>query len=158
MSDFVQAIVDVCNASAPLTDLLIGGIYDFTAIGRKGINPTSLAQAYTKPPDGSPGQLKPCCVFWDAEEAMDGQAVGMNVRSTQTPIYGRLYDNGNAGYDTLAAAEVIMYGLLNQARIDPANGGLQFLWGRTTKNLRDKLLSDACLYSFNGKMYAIRSS
>ena len=147
--DYTQEIVDILNASAPLVALLTGGIFNFNSVGRKGINPMALAQAYD-----ANNQLRPCCVVWTAEEAMDGQAVGF-VRSTVTPVYGRLYDNGNAGFDTLAAAEVIIYGLLNQQRIPNA---LQFLWGKTIKNLRDSRLSDAALYSFNGKIYAIRSS
>ena len=150
--DYTQAIVDILTANAPLMALLTGGVYVYNVVGRKGINPDSLPKAYDQSVQGQ-SQLKPMCIVWAAEEAMDGQAVGF-VRSTVTPIYGRLYDNGNAGYATIAAAEAIMYSLLNQTRI---TGALQFLWGKTTKNLRDKLLSDACLYSFNGKVYAIRS-
>lgn len=148
-----QAIVDILTADADLLNILTGGIYVFQDSGRKGMNRIQLMEAYIK----ENGLLKPTCIIYEVEDRFDGQAADANTgfRSTQTPILGWVYDDGDAGYDVIESAELIMYRLLQGTSIPD---GFQFLWGHTLRNKREQLLEDACYFQFDGTVYGYRTS
>lgn len=149
--DMLKGSTELPETSAELLNILTGGIYVFQDSGRKGMNRIQTMEAYIK----ETGILKPTCVIYEAEARFDGVAAdaATGFRTTTTPILGWIYDDGDAGYDTIAAAEALMYLLLNGKSIQD---GFQFLWGHTLQNKREPYLEDACYFQFDGTVYGYR--
>lgn len=150
---YSASIVALLNADATLVALLTGGIYGFEYAGRKGLNRIEVVQAYIK----KTGLLKPLCIIYESAAIPTGEAINpaTGYMSTVTPIRGWVYDDGDAGYGTVATAEARMYRDLNFCRL---SGAFQILWGTTLKDRREPLLDDACYYEFDAKVHGWRTN
>ncbi len=142
---YASTIVEMLQANEELVVLLSGGIYDYPESGRKGINRTSLPQAYESGTATKPGLLKPLVIVVEHDEVADGQIVSPNtgLKSVIVPIYLWIYDDGSAGYGTINEAWALIYTLLADQRIAE---GFQIMWKNTLKNKREQDMGDACCY------------
>lgn len=150
-----DTVVTILKANLDLSNLLTGGIYNYPESGRKGINRTSLPEAYYPASSTTPGLLKPTAIVVEHDEVADGQIVSPNtgIKSVVVPIYVWIYDDGGKGYEVISAAWDIVYTLLADRRIE---GGFQALLRNTLKNRRDRDMQDACCYQAKFDIHGLR--
>ncbi len=149
MTSYVNQMVAVLEADTtsvdplitPLMTLLIGGVYFFGDLGRKGISREITPEIY----DPVTGLLKPTCLVMPMDEHPDYQVIDAptGFHSTETPVITWILQDGATGYATIEAAYDRMYRLLHQYRL---TDGFQVLWQKATKNQRSWLAQDASDY------------
>ena len=140
---YVQSVVDFLNADATLMAVLTGGVWNFSAAGRKGLNRLQLPDAYSD----NTGFLKPVAMVAEMDEFMDEEEVSPNTGrfSVQSQIYIRILDHGDRGYNTIDTASDRIKVLLNCKPQIIANA-YQLIWRKTLKDRREPNLKDACYY------------
>jgi hypothetical protein len=150
---YASEIVTTLNASAPLLMALVGGVYDYTDTGKKGLTREITPQAF----DDVTGLIRPTAIVLELSGEMDGQAVSPNTGyfSTVSPVLIRIYNNANLGYAVIIDAEAQIRVLLNNQRI---TGGFQTIWKSTLKNRRDPELKDAAWYQATYQVFGWVSS
>lgn len=149
---YADQIIDALLADDDLTDVLTGGIYLFEDPGPKGINRIQISNAFSK----QTGLIKPMAILSDVQESPTGEALDAptNFSSTETPVYIWVYDAGQRGYNTIAAACDLIYGILNNMRL---TDGFQVLWKTTLKNRQEPLLNDARYYALHYVAYGFKN-
>lgn len=153
MSSYADEIVTLLSADVTLMGYLTGGVINFPAGGRKGLNRIMVPGAF----DENLGLLKPTCVILETDESADGQAVdGQGIfMSTVTPEYLWIYDHGDNGYSTIEAAHDRIYKLLHAKQI---TGAFQVLWQKSIRFKREPLLKDAGYFRAQYNVYGFRTN
>jgi len=143
MTTYIEQAQAALLANPQLVALLTGGIHLFPDSGRKGLTRLQLVQAFST----TTGLIQPVCIMYQTKTSFTGEAVSMErkFQSTKTPISMWIYDDGDAGYDAIDAANDLIYSTLYGFRL---TNGYQILWGDTIKYKREPLLEDACYYQF----------
>jgi len=156
---YEASIVTLLSADATLTAILVGGVYAYAFPGRKGISRKYLPDAYANT-SNNPGEdptytMLPFCIVKALDAKPQGQIVmagpSRTTMSTITPVCIWIYDNGDAGYDTIDNAYNRIYADLHTQRVA---GSFQILWQPSTQlNQRDADLNDAAFYRADFNVY-----
>lgn len=114
---YAQAVFDLLDADAPLAALLTGGVYVGRDVPQEGINREDYPDAY-----GSNGLLQPIAVVRGRRVIPDN---AVRVPQDKFVAVGQVveiwfYDDKAAGWDTIDAAALLVYGLLQDEQISEA--------------------------------------
>lgn len=136
-----SAIVAALNANAPLTAVLVGGIYAEDEVGRNGISEASVAEAYLS------GKLQPCAIVQERIQSNWGgghdPAWQYNTRRAMVEV--RLYRDSESTYAALETAGRLVKKVLDQKLIS----GLGFVREMGKYNDRQPNMQNALLIQYD---------
>lgn len=132
MTSAATAIYTVLAADATLLAAATGGVWDYDAIGRKGLNRTITPTAFT-----SAGIIKPCVLVKLRSRVVDPSLAddANQWSAARETVEVWLYQD--TGYTTVETMRARVYALLHAKQID---GTFQVLWQQDIRQQRDPVL------------------
>ena len=145
---YAQSVTDYLAADVALAALAPGGVHNYSGLGRNGLNRIQTSSAF----NATTGIIKCLVIVYEFNEQFTGEAVSPETgyMSNVTPLSVWVYDNGDNGYDNVAAAADRIYALLAFWRIP---NGLQVLWHNTLKDKREIDLKNASYYRLDWRVH-----
>lgn len=139
IADDMKAAGVADTGAGGVKTLLTGGIYTYEDTGRLGINERSTPSAF----DATTHKLKPCAVVKARPQVADGGIMDDALQDTsfRQVVEWWLYDDGDAGYDTLDAVQARLYVLLHGKTV----GSRLVRWIFNMDQVREDMLTEACM-------------
>ena len=135
---YAEAVYDVLNADPTLVAILTGGVYLYRDLGPEGINREDTPDAFN-----SAGLMLPLVIVKGRGNIPTSflRDEGAQYASTRQVIECWLYDDREAGWDTLKSAAQQIYALLHDRQVA---GSFGMQWVNQVDEFREESMSWAC--------------